>query len=73
MLQDLADLKIATQLLKSTDTDDSVIDENYKKLNCEIKEVTDVIIIYYFTSLFNILFMFLLKTAKCQKSHHRVH
>lgn len=41
MLQDLADLKIATQLLKSTDSDDSVLDENYKKLNCEIKEVTD--------------------------------
>ncbi|EAR83835.2 poly(ADP-ribose) polymerase family WGR domain protein (macronuclear) [Tetrahymena thermophila SB210] len=41
MLQDLSDLKIATQLLKESDSDDSILDQNYKKLNAEIKEVTD--------------------------------
>ncbi|KAL4469178.1 hypothetical protein ABPG72_008918 [Tetrahymena utriculariae] len=41
MLQDLSDLKIATQLLKESNSDDSIIDQNYKKLNSEIKEVTD--------------------------------
>lgn len=37
----MSDLKIATQLLKESDTDDSILDANYKKLNAEIKEVTD--------------------------------
>lgn len=67
MLQDLSDLKIATQLLKSNDSDDSVIDENYKKLNAEIKEVSDVLLFlhlsdYYFSSL---RLLFLIKLNDC--------
>ncbi|EAR86414.2 poly(ADP-ribose) polymerase family WGR domain protein (macronuclear) [Tetrahymena thermophila SB210] len=41
MLQNLEDLKIATNLLKLTDTEEAIIDENYKKLKSNIEVVKD--------------------------------
>ncbi|KAL4512167.1 hypothetical protein ABPG72_005169 [Tetrahymena utriculariae] len=41
MLQNLEDLKIATNLLKLSDTEEAIIDENYKKLKANIEVVKD--------------------------------
>ncbi|KAL4475025.1 hypothetical protein ABPG74_001721 [Tetrahymena malaccensis] len=41
MLQNLEDLKVATNLLKLSDTEEAIIDENYKKLKSNIEVVKD--------------------------------
>lgn len=40
MLADISDMKITTKLLASSaDTDDDVVDQNYKKLGCTIEAI----------------------------------
>lgn len=39
MLEALAEIKIATNILKSNKEDDNVLDSNYKKLNRDIRPI----------------------------------